>query len=1010
MNFSKFFICKTVCFIVFFAAAPLASLRAQNLRPFSKARSITTEHFEFIFPDESEPTARFLAGRADAIYDRLSDFLGVKLSGRVPVSITPHTGEVNGYMNPVPYSHILLFDTPQFPDFANFENTVESLFIHELVHAICAGSKSPAMGFLQNIFGAWPNLLLFNAPWFMVEGAAVALESEKKFGRTNDPLVKGRLRQDVIENVFKTPFQAEGAWDLPPGGQVYYDYGGLFFAYLIRVYGAQKFRELWKDAGAVFHFSINKYNNGFYYIFKNIYNKKLTEVWDDFKNDIKLENEISTDIKIVYKSERKHSKIIGVVSKNENIYFIDSYAQRILVYNTLTQQTKTVVSLDESAYSIDISPDGKRLLVSNYIRWGANSGQLSQPAAVEYHVKSGLPTGRVFKDIYYARYFKDGILGIASSTHRTNIVYRPFSSKNEELLIKGPEGFIFGDISPIDENRFAFICIENGRREISIFDYGLKKARSFTFLQPRDELNAGSFWNYVRDLNFSEGKLLFQYENSEGMPKLGEIDLGEGGPSGAGTAFFYADEFSGGVHSPVKSGGRVFHKSAFSATDALSLYSASFAAVEEGVSAKTAFSAALSLKDWSAERNSLCALSPKAEPPMAFAGPSFKDFSKGDAAIQNWEPYHDIISMPFVNFTLEKINPFNLWVPLLYFNQESKTGFSGAGGFFYIADPLDSNIIFLEAYYDWDYNMAPVHLTWTNFSFGFPIYFYYDDYALALEYYAERISQTSLYAYFKFPILTNRLTFSFQPGLSVSHLYLSRYSENPVNVENVKSNSAYDWKENTKGYFLNIAFILSTMDAWSWEIFGNGFSQAFYLHTWLKKDLNPGLENVITVAAEPLPFIHISGVKQTLYASYWDNYLKNVQGDSIMASTNFKDASLNEYSMKIPQKMKWILGGQTEIKLFSFNIQKNITHLYFNRVYMTLAYRWAYWGGQLEGEYPQYLHSALLNLALKNTIIPAALVPLKIVPSVWASLKISALNGGIEESPLAFGFKFSYSY
>ncbi|MDR0597594.1 MAG: hypothetical protein LBG14_03715, partial [Treponema sp.] len=86
-----------------FACSVLAAAGAQTFKPFTALRVIQTERFDIIFPPESERSARILAAKADGIYDRVSGLLGISLDRRVPVSITPHTEQFNGYMNPVPY-------------------------------------------------------------------------------------------------------------------------------------------------------------------------------------------------------------------------------------------------------------------------------------------------------------------------------------------------------------------------------------------------------------------------------------------------------------------------------------------------------------------------------------------------------------------------------------------------------------------------------------------------------------------------------------------------------------------------------------------------------------------------------------------------------------------------------------------------------------------------------------------------------------------------------------------
>ena len=988
-----------------------AAAFSQNFKPFTALRTVKTEHFEFIYPLESEETARYLAEKADSIYKRLSKLFGISLNDRIPVSITPHTDEVNGYMNPVPYSHILVFDTPEFIDFSLFENTLENLFTHELTHAITAGSRGPVLKALHSVFGGWANLLAFNAPWFMIEGAAVVIESENGFGRANDPLVKAKLRQDILEGEFKTPFQAEGVWDLPPGANVYYNYGGLFCQYLIKTYGYEQFAKLWQMMGSTFHFSFAKYNNGFYYSFKKVYGMHILEAWQDFENDIKIKGTVDKDPHVIYKKRGNNANIADVVSFGKKVYFLDKNAAKVFVYDTAAKKTKTAVSVDSAAYGIDVSPDGTRLLVSTYIRAGANTGQLSRAVAVEYKTKSGFPTGRVFKKIYSARYFKDGIIGIASDTHKTQVVYRSFEKKSrDEVLLRGSRELVFGNISPLDKNRFAFVYAVKGRRMVGLFDYEQKSAWTIT---AKDEKDVHDYWNYTRGLRYSGGRLLFEYNDNDRFSKLGVIDFDENGGMSAG---FYRADYSGGIHNPVWTDGGIFYKSAFSITDALSRYNGPLGAAGGGSGAASGGSGAsagggyiavpLKLTPWSGSLLAESGLE-AGTPAGSLTADGNGGSTNGEAAavMRQWTNYRNLSVFP------QYFNPFNLWLPLPYLRGEvsgTPLSFSGMGGFFYISDPFDSNLIFLQAYYDWEYNMIPVNLTWINYSFGLPIYFYYTDYVIPNEYLPKRIAEPSVYLYFKIPIFNNRLNLQIHPGISATYVF---YSEGEALRGDKTAASAYSWeKYETDSYFFNLEVILSNIMRHRWQIFGNGISQAFYLHTWLFPEDKPSFENVITAVLEPLPFINLFGIKQTVYGTYWEKNLFNVQGKSLMQKTRFDTVSLSDYSYRIKIRPKWIVGGETEVKLFSLETQKNFSHLYFNRVYTTLAYRWGYWGGQGGEDSASYLHSIILRFGMDYSITPISLVPISLQPMFWMSLKLSALDGTVNEEPFLLGVSFSYTY
>ena len=232
--------------LLVFASVPA---EAQLFKPFTSFRVIKTEHFDIIFPKESEASARILASYADSVYEEISSLLGIKLPCRIPVTFAPHTDRFNGYFRPIPGPGIVLFDTPMDLEWTTFDNSLKGLFIHELVHAVSLNSREGFYRPLYHVFGSWASPAFFNAPPFMVEGVTISFESLSGFGRANDLLIKQKLRQAIHEGKFLTPFQTAGVYDLPGQPGAWYDYGGLFSAWLQHQYGMEKYAELWQRMG-----------------------------------------------------------------------------------------------------------------------------------------------------------------------------------------------------------------------------------------------------------------------------------------------------------------------------------------------------------------------------------------------------------------------------------------------------------------------------------------------------------------------------------------------------------------------------------------------------------------------------------------------------------------------------------------------------------------------------------------------------------------------------------------
>ncbi|MDR0409595.1 MAG: hypothetical protein LBH18_04275 [Spirochaetaceae bacterium] len=981
-----------------------ASISAQNFNPFSILRVLRTEHFEFIYSKASALTAQKLASRAEAIYDNISAMTGLSLDRRVPVIVTPETDEHNGYMNPLPYPHIAIFDTPASIEWTVFANSLEALFLHEMTHAITGTTRSPAAKVLNRVFGGWVYPTGLNAPWFMIEGAAVSFESLDGTGRSNDPLIKQKLRQDIIENSFKTPFQSAGVWDMPSLGNVYYYYGGLFSSYLQKKYGMEKYGLLWREMGGDFHGSLFVYNSGFYHIFKSVYGLSIVDCWKDFEKSLALDDIKENASKPVYGGKSAIKDIAAAAGK---IFFIDSLAAKVVAYDTETKKLKSLIDINSAAYALDVSADGRCILVSTYRRLGANSGQFSRAVAVEYNAASGFPTGREWQGLYNARYFMDGVVALRSDTHIANLVYRAGNDragKNEEVLLRGSETLLFSNPSPVDDEWIAFTSAKRGIRELSLFNY---KTRSVYTLKgdSSDSENSEddvSVWRYMRGLRFSGGRLYFSYNDDDRMYKLASVSVSDL-RSGSAVAYFADTDFSGGVFQPVSSGDAVYYRAAFSVWDAVLPYPE----IPAGFEGR---GAALTMFPWESE------------------WVITKDaYNKIDSA--------SVLPSKLYN-PVKYFNPFNLWLPFplvspvvnSIFDNSGNTltendiyenlRLDGAGLVSFISDPMDQNLIFLGAGYDFHYNIAPINITWRNFSFMLPVIVDFSDVVIADKRRDGplRKMHASVQASYRISLGDGRL--SLMPfGMLSNYWYF---------YGNDAETDAYNWPLRQETHSVVYGFRLSNLALFPWERFGNGFSNQLYVkNPVFVDDVFPRFENVFNVSAESIrilqdiPIMNNFAFDISLYGAY-DKYGMNHLGHSLHYSNSiFDNIGTYEYSVSPSGYIyQWLTGGEVEWSPASFEIQKNLSHLYFNRVFALFGYRWVYMGDETDSYRPsrydaeknKFLHSALFRLSLVSSIVPITVLPLKITFNLTAVLKLSALDNGIPGDDWYFGWGFLLSY
>jgi hypothetical protein len=926
---------------------------AQILKPFTPLRVIQTEHFEIIFPKDSEPTARTLAGFADGIYEQISGILGITLKKRIPITITPHTDEFNGYMNPLPYPHIVLYDTPSNPESMGFADSLESLFLHELTHAVSLSTRSRPFEILHSIFGGWVYPTGLTAPMFMVEGVAVSFESLDGTGRANDPLIKERLLQAIHEDAFLNPFQASGVYDLPPTGNAYYDYGGLFSAYLQKKYGMELYARLWQAMGSEYHLSLFFYNNGFFHSFKKIYGISLPDAWEEFKEELRIWTIEENSGGAVWRGLGIDTALIsGTASGGGKVFVLDRISGKVLAYDPPAEKTTIAARVDRTAYGLAASAGGERVLVSSYRYFDG----LARTVVTEYETRWGGKTGRTWNGLYHGRYFRDGVIGINSILHSNNIVFRG-PSGNEELLLRGNSRMLYSNPTALDDTWIVFTVMKEGKRELCLYNYETREI--YTLVSELED--DAERWRYLRGLGVSQGRIFFSFDHNGRMYKLGMADLGileDGSLSEKAELYFSERDISGGVFQPVQAGDEIYYRGAFTTWDVLMRY-------PERAEDLSGIRSAAGLRAWTGEER--------------------------DAALFGIKPVFPVTgaeSKPY--FSLKYFNPLLLWIPypLARLTGEG-VSFDGVSFFSYFSDPADNNRIFLTASADIKALMAPINLQWTNLSLGFPVQLNVLDDIRYSQGFRYRSSNFSLNTSFSRGLGGEALRFFITPDFSVG-----AYAWDPSD-----GSSAYTWPSGETVYGAGLKLDLSSLTRLNWELFGRGFYVSVYGNYLFREPSVIRLEGSLQGAFEPYLPLRLS------FYGVWDENGMDIHGKSILTNSSIFDAWANtEYTGTKLSTLRWLGGGEAELKLFSLEAQNNFSHLYFNRIFGTVAYRGGFYhdqdlrfveaeGTPLGGGY-RLTQSLILRLGFTGSTIAVTALPIKASLYFWGAWKISNMNDG----------------
>ncbi|MCL2193117.1 MAG: hypothetical protein FWB78_06955 [Treponema sp.] len=987
----------------FLALLVLVSVYAEaQFRPFTSFRVIRTEYFDIIFPRESEASARMLASYADRIYEQMSSMLGIEVRFRIPVVLNPQMDIFNGFYAPFPNPHIVLFDTPMDIEWTAFPDTLKYLFVHELAHAISLNQRQSIGWFFHRIFGGvsfpW---VWTNATLFMIEGIAVSLESLSGFGRNNDPLTRQHLRQAVHEGRFLSPIQAAGTYDLPLR-VFFHEYGGLFSEWLLQNYGMERYVRLWHEMGRGARFSFSVYHSCFFHVFSNVYNMNFLDAWTAFRDLFVLDNlEENTDEPLSrrYRFFTERNDFIARLAVWENdVFILDGRNARVYVYNTITGRTRNFNVGVMAPYDIDISADGTTMLVSGY----RIMGDRNEAVVVEYRTANGRRTGRAFRGMFRARYFRDGVIGGRTEQQNSLIVFESFNG-NSEVLFRGTSALLFSGPQVVDNDRFAFVVARGGVRELWLYNFadgGLFR------IENADGHN--EYWPHMRGLGVSDGKLFFSHNADDRMFKLAALDLE------TMQAVFSERDFSGGVFNPVSVNGVIYYRGAFSSRDRLLRFPETVGSLS---------GRQRDLKLVRLDRQSFEAIA-MPEPGEFDENDFYNEFYYNEFAIEEtlgiaqtqpvsepfaWETAgHE---MPVFEtsryFAIRHMNPFRFWFPMLLFrfHENDEVTLDGGGLFSMMIDPTRRNLVSLIAYADIRYQMAMVEMfSWQNTALGFPLTLNFSDMVIHFE-------DEDIYRDTRIGLVGN-LNRSLGRGViglafGGSYVRIADYDEGVA--------SAYGWRETESHFIVSTGIGLSNIRRRQHELFGTGM--AFNLTGASFATSFEPYAAVMFQASREARF----PVRLALFGVYDATGTMSLHGVSrTYGNPIFSQFAPLEYRRPSGLNLDWLAGAEAAIGLFSLEIQNNISHIYFNRIFGTLAVRNAFFDGQghadAEGMVISGLWSGNEDIRIAQSLVfrlgmvftfhqIQQIVPAFFEPNVWAAWNFSnTITGNGTQWRIGFGF------
>jgi len=541
-----------LCACVFFVPS---AVHADLFSPDRPLFITETDYFTLIYPQESREAAAQLASFADDTYRQVASLLGTEIRHRLPVVITPDHEVTNAYFTTYPFPRIVLYQAAIDPNssLGSFRDDMRAVFLHELTHAVSLTIRSPLEEALVGVFGAPLGLSYFMTPMSFVEGVTVSFESLDGHGRAADPLAGAMLRQDLLEGNWKTFRQAAGAWDRYPFSTLYYIYGGYFSRYLQQRFGMEKYAALWREFGAKALFLPLDDTWLRHGRFSKIFGVSLSSAWADFRVSMMTR----TPVVMAVEKLTPPSVIAALATYGTTLYYYDAPSESVRSFDTLTNKGERLFRTSSIVNRLDAARDGSRILVSTaetdkgfvhlaLNEWNRETGRLRTLA----------PTR--IRDAVYLEAFspKDGtddvLAGIMVDGYRTDLVV--IGSNGTSVLLEGSERLSYASPTPSDDGLTLYaLAREDGI--VTILRISLEESGGTIRAASIERLVLPPELSWIRYLSFEKGILRFSW-NDSAFYRLVELEDRE--------LRFQSVPVSGGVHSPLAVGDKVYYLGRFS--------------------------------------------------------------------------------------------------------------------------------------------------------------------------------------------------------------------------------------------------------------------------------------------------------------------------------------------------------------------------------------------------------------------------------------------------------------
>lgn len=580
MHKKRFF---TLIFFTIFSSSVFAGILSSP----RKAKIITTQYFEIIFPDESVVTANHIAESADSLFEKALEVCGTENvnSSKLLVVISPDSDVLSVEYSPMPYNRIVIYDgVPDVSD-SCYDDVILSLFYREVLTAVKCSVRGPFDQFVAKFLSVYQPVDLINAQDSLIQGSVNVDESDEFFGRLNDSYYLEIISQAKFEGKVPNWIQAFSKKDIYPGDELIYAVCTAFMAYVQQRWGFEKYIEFWHECGKLqLSFSVG--------IFYKVYKYGLSSAWKDFIESIPLPAN-PEQMKIADAASREL-----IENDDEGLYqyilptkygfvWYDGIRHEVDIYDINSEVgIRQLLFLADDVTNLTVSPD-ERFLVISFIQ-NKNRDNFKQNAVLIYDLKNR----EFISNEYYIRdasiiVLEDGFYGLAgidvTLKHPKLVIYRAAEINNllaaeKKESAKQRNELIFSrdfeqDVlpsSPVYAGRGKVLCLVENKNEWNFLQINMadKTEKIYSIWDDDDEEKEQKLklknLRYLVDRNSVDSQnsyygFQFVSKNEVSFTRMGYISLTE--DLELDNAYIQTVDIPGGVNYPIIKGEDIYYVS-----------------------------------------------------------------------------------------------------------------------------------------------------------------------------------------------------------------------------------------------------------------------------------------------------------------------------------------------------------------------------------------------------------------------------------------------------------------